>query len=59
MARATITFRVQESERDELAARAARYKVNLSDCIRVRLGLRALGRQSDDDAPRLNPPANS
>jgi hypothetical protein len=49
MGSATITFRVQESERVELVARAARDKVNLSDYIRVRLGLRALGRQSDDD----------
>jgi hypothetical protein len=49
MAGATITFRVEESERVELAVRAAREKVNLSDYIRVRLGLRALGSEGDDD----------
>jgi hypothetical protein len=49
MGGATITFRVEESERVEFAARAAREKVNLSDYIRVRLGLPALGSQSDDD----------
>jgi hypothetical protein len=49
MAGATITFRVEESERVEFAVRAAREKVNLSDYIRVRLGLRALGSLGDDD----------
>jgi hypothetical protein len=49
MAAATITFRVEESERVEFAARAAREKVNLSDYIRIRLGLRALGSQGDED----------
>jgi hypothetical protein len=49
MAGATITFRVEESERAEFAARAAREKVNLSDYIRVRLGLRALGSEGDED----------
>jgi hypothetical protein len=49
MAGATITFRVEESERVEFAVRAAREKVNLSDYIRVRLGLRALGSEGDDD----------
>jgi hypothetical protein len=49
MAGATITFRVEESERAEFVARAAREKVNLSDYIRVRLGMRALGSQGDDD----------
>jgi hypothetical protein len=39
----TITFRVDDAERDELIARAEREKVNLSDYIRVRLGLRAQG----------------
>ena len=48
MAGATITFRVDESERDELVARAAREKVNLSDYIRVRLGLRGHGSDGDD-----------
>jgi len=46
---ATITFRVDERERDELVARAAREKVNLSDYIRVRLGLRGHGTDGDDD----------
>jgi hypothetical protein len=49
MAGATITFRVEESEYVDFVARAAREKVNLSDYIRVRLGLRALGSQGDDD----------
>jgi hypothetical protein len=47
MADATITFRVDDVERDELVARAAREKVNLSDYIRVRLGLRGRGSQDD------------
>jgi hypothetical protein len=49
MAGASITFRVDERERDELVNRAARDKVNLSDYIRVRLGLRALGSEGDVD----------
>jgi hypothetical protein len=49
MAGATITFRVDDAERDELVSRAARDKVNLSDYIRVRLGLRAQGSQGDLD----------
>ena len=49
MAGASITFRVDERERDELVSRAAREKVNLSDYIRVRLGLRAQGSEGDDD----------
>jgi hypothetical protein len=49
MAGATITFRVEESEHVDFVARAAREKVNLSDYIRVRLGLRSLGSQGDDD----------
>jgi hypothetical protein len=51
----TITFRVEASERIELAAKAAREKVNLSDYIRVRLGLRALGSQGDDDVSGHEP----
>ena len=43
----TITFRVDDAERDELVSRAARDKVNLSDYVRVRLGLRAQGSQDD------------
>jgi hypothetical protein len=49
LACATITFRVDDTERDELVARAAREKVNLSDYIRVRLGLRGQGSQGDSD----------
>jgi hypothetical protein len=42
----TITFRVDASERAEIAARAERDKVTLSDYIRVRLGLRGEGAQN-------------
>jgi hypothetical protein len=49
MASTTITFRVDDAERDELVARAAREKVNLSDYIRVRLGLRGQGSEGDVD----------
>ena len=35
----TIAFRVDHAERTELVARAAREKLNLSDYIRIRLGL--------------------
>jgi hypothetical protein len=45
----TITFNVDARERDEFVARAAREKVNLSDYIRVRLGLRGQGEQGDAD----------
>jgi hypothetical protein len=45
----TITFNVDAAERDEFVARAAREKVNLSDYIRVRLGLRPQGSQGDAD----------
>jgi hypothetical protein len=48
MTSATITFRVDVAERDELAARAVRDKVSLSDYIRVRLGLRGEGPQNGD-----------
>ncbi len=44
-----ISFRVNAAERDELAARAERDKVTLSDYIRVRLGLRAEGPVNGDD----------
>jgi hypothetical protein len=50
MASTTITFRVDESERDELVHRADRDKVNLSDYIRVRLGLRGQGADGGGDA---------
>jgi hypothetical protein len=49
MASSSITFRVDDSERRELVSRAEREKVNLSDYIRVRLGLRAQGSESDDE----------
>jgi hypothetical protein len=49
MGSTTITFRVDDAERDELVARAAREKVNLSDYIRVRLGLRGQGSEGDLD----------
>jgi len=39
----TITFRVDAAERAEIAARAEREKISLSDYIRVRLGLRGQG----------------
>ena len=44
-----ISFRVNAAEREELAARAERDKVTLSDYIRVRLGLRAEGPVNGDD----------
>jgi hypothetical protein len=47
MADTTITFRVDDAEREELVARAARERVNLSDYIRVRLGLRGQGSEDD------------
>lgn len=47
MGSTTITFRVDEAERDELVVRAEREKVSLSDYIRVRLGLRGQGSQGD------------
>lgn len=49
MAGLTITFIVDDHERSDLVAHAAREKVNLSDYIRVRLGMRALGTQADAD----------
>lgn len=47
----TIAFRVNPAERTELVARAAREKLNLSDYIRIRLGLHGHG--SDDDVDLL------
>ncbi len=47
MADATITIRVDEAERHDLAAYAAREKLNLSDYIRVRLGLRVQETQQE------------
>jgi hypothetical protein len=46
----TITFSVDAAERRELAARAERDKVSLSDYIRVRLGLRAEGSPNGDES---------
>jgi hypothetical protein len=46
----TITLRVDEAEHRELAGRAERDKVSLSDYIRVRLGLRAEGTLNGDDS---------
>ena len=43
----TIAFRVDHAERTELVARAAREKLNLSDYIRIRLGLRAHGSEHE------------
>jgi hypothetical protein len=43
-----ITLRVDAAEHAELAARAERDKVSLSDYIRVRLGLRAEEPQNSD-----------
>ncbi len=44
----TITLRVDAAEYRELAGRAERDKVTLSDYIRVRLGLPGQGPQDDD-----------
>ena len=44
----SITFRVATAERAEIAARAQRDGVSLSDYIRVRLGLRGEGAQNGD-----------
>jgi hypothetical protein len=44
----TITLRVDAAEHAELAARAERDKVSLSDYIRVRLGLRGEGPQDGE-----------
>lgn len=46
----TITFRVDAAERAEIAARAERDKISLSDYIRVRLGLRGEGSQNGESA---------
>jgi mobilization protein NikA len=48
MGKTTIILRVDDTERNELVARAEREKISLSDYIRVRLGLRGQG-QSDDE----------
>ena len=52
MTSTTISLRVDPAERREIAARAERDKVSLSDYIRVRLGLRAEGSlDGDEGAP--------
>jgi hypothetical protein len=50
----TITFRVDAAEHSEIAARAARDKISLSDYVRVRLGLRGEGPPSSGDSPVMN-----
>ena len=49
MTTTTITFRVDAAEHAEIAARAARDKISLSDYVRVRLGLRGEGPSPSDD----------
>jgi hypothetical protein len=49
MASMTIVIRVDEAERDELVARAARERVNVSDYIRIRLGLRGQETGADSE----------
>jgi hypothetical protein len=44
---AVITLRVDDSEHRDLASRAERDKLSLSDYIRVRLGLQPQGSDSD------------
>ena len=51
----TITFRVDDAEQRELAHRAERDKVSLSDYIRVRLGLRGQGSESDEAEVQSEP----
>jgi hypothetical protein len=59
MAGTTITFRVDEAERIELVTRAEREKVSISDYIRVRLGLRGQGSQTDEDDVEMTPDEGS
>jgi hypothetical protein len=49
MTSTAISFRVDAVELREIAARAERDKVSISDYIRVRLGLRAEGSVDGDD----------
>jgi hypothetical protein len=44
----TITLRLDAAEHAEIAARAARDKISLSDYVRVRLGLRVQGTQNGE-----------
>jgi hypothetical protein len=48
MTTTTIAFRVSAAEYDEIATRADRDKVSLSEYVRVRLGLRGEGAQNGD-----------
>ena len=50
MTTTTITFRVDAAEHAEIAARAERDKISLSDYVRVRLGLRGDGPAGTDDS---------
>jgi hypothetical protein len=47
MGKTTIILRVDDTERNELVARAEREKISLSDYIRVRLGLRGQGGEDE------------
>ena len=54
MTAATISFRVSADEHGEIAARARRDGISLSDYVRVRLGLRGDGApESDQDTTDL------
>jgi len=50
--RVVIPLQVDELEHRELAARAERERISVSDYIRVRLGMRGLGPDADDAAPQ-------
>jgi hypothetical protein len=52
---ANIAFQVDERERADLVRRADGEKINLSDYIRVRLGLRALGTQAEESGDDATP----
>jgi hypothetical protein len=54
MTTTAITFRVDAAEHAEIAARAARDKISLSDYVRVRLGLRGDGPAQSDDNGAAN-----
>jgi hypothetical protein len=47
MGKTTIILRVDDTERNDLVARAEREKISLSDYIRVRLGLRGQGGEDE------------
>ncbi len=49
MTAATINFRVSADEHGEIAARARRDGISLSDYVRVRLGLRGDGAPDGDE----------